>query len=89
MAKYMISAAVIIVIIALIVVAFSLQVRTNKLLEENEELKSRLADINYTNEQLEKDLDKEVDDDYVKKVAEDELGLIPPDSKVYYSDLPN
>ena len=57
MAKYMISAAVIIVIIALIVVAFSLQVRTNKLLEENEELKSRLADINYTNEQLEKDLD--------------------------------
>ena len=85
----MISTVVVIVIAALIIVAFSLQVRTNKLLEENESLKDELSDIEYTNEQLEKELDKEIDDEYVKKGAEDELGLIPPDSKVYYSDLPN
>lgn len=89
MSKFMISTVVVIVIAALIIVAFSLQVRTNKLLEENENLKDELSDIEYTNEQLEKELDKEIDDEYIKKAAEDELGLIPPDSKVYYSDLPN
>ena len=70
MSKFMISTVVVIVIAALIIVAFSLQVRTNKLLEENENLKDELSDIEYTNEQLEKELDKEIDDEY--EIVEEE-----------------
>ncbi len=86
MTKFFIRAVIVLVIAALVVLAFSLQVQTNSKLSENDELEKKRDEINYTNEQLEKELEREIDDEYVKKVAEDELDLILPNSKVYYSD---
>ena len=86
MSKIFVRIVIVLVIGALIVLAFSLQVQTNNLLSENKELEKERDEINYTNEQLEKELEREIDDEYVKKVAEDELDLIPPNSKIYYTD---
>lgn len=86
MSKILIRSVIIVLILALIAVAFSLMVRTNELNEEIEYLKDVLSDEEYKKDQLKKELETEVDDEYIKKVAEDELDLVPPNSKVYYSD---
>jgi len=77
---------IIIVVALLLVVALRSMIKSNELTERLEALSESYKELEYENEKLKNELEKPLDDDNIKQIAEDELGLADPNAEYYYSD---
>ncbi len=78
---------VLIMVILLVTVMYMLvttRVELNNLLEEKEELEQTLEDYSDRVDELEYQLEKEIDDEYIIKIARERLGLHLPNEKIFY-----
>lgn len=60
------------------------RIQLNELLDKKEELEATLEEYSYRVDELEYELEKEIDDDYIIKIARERLGLHLPDEKIFY-----
>ena len=78
---------VLIMVILLVTVMYMLvttRVELNSLLEEKAELEQTIEDYSDRVDELEYELEKEIDDEYIIKIARERLGLHLPDEKIFY-----
>ena len=78
---------VLIMVILLVTVMYMLvttRVELNSLLEEKAELEQTIEDYSDRVDELEYQLDKEIDDEYIIKIARERLGLHLPGEKIFY-----
>ena len=64
-----------------------LQLQFNNLNEQRKALRSQVDDMKYRNEELRSELNEEIDEDYMIKVAREKLDYHMPDEIIYYNDL--
>ena len=77
---------VIIVVALLLVVALRSMIKYNELSEKFEALEKSYDELAYENEKLTNKLEKPLDHENIKQIAQDELGLADPNAEYYYSD---
>lgn len=78
-----------VVLVLIMVVAVKLQIDINELNEEKERLIKERDEIAYQNEKIQNELDTELDDEQIEKIASEKLGLKHNDYQYFYSDSPN
>ncbi|MBQ7171009.1 MAG: septum formation initiator family protein [Clostridia bacterium] len=66
---------------------FRMQLRKNELLAEKERLEEQYRKNELTIAALKKDLEAEMDDEQIKKIAREKLNLCMPDEIIFYNDL--
>ena len=62
----------------------STRVELNSLLEEKAELEQTIEEYSDRVDELEYELEKEIDDEYIIKIARERLGLHLPGEKIFY-----
>ena len=77
------------VLIAVMVVAVRIQITINEANMKKQELAEQRDELKYQNEKLQRELDMPLDDDYVARVASDQLGYKDPNAKYFYNNLPD
>ncbi len=78
---------VLIMVILMVTVMYMLvttRVELNSLLEEKAELEQTIEDYSDRVDELEYQLEKEIDDEYIIKIARERLGLHLPNEKIFY-----
>ena len=78
---------VLIMVILMVTVMYMLvttRVELNSLLEEKAELEQTIEDYSDRVDELEYQLEKEIDDEYIIKIARERLGLHLPGEKIFY-----
>jgi len=78
-----------VVLVLIMVVAVKLQIDINELNEEKQRLIKERDEIAYQNEKIQNELDTELDDEQIEKIASEKLGLKRNDYQYFYSDSPN
>ncbi len=73
-----------IIIVLLMIVALRCLIKSNELSERLEVLTEEFEELEYENQRLKNELAKELDDDLIRDIAEDQLGLEDPNSEYYY-----
>ena len=64
------------------------QIQINNLSSRVEDLTVQRDELVYENEKLKKELAAPIDDEYIAKVAEEELGYKDPNKQYFYNDIP-
>lgn len=67
-------------------VIFKIMIEKNELEAQIEELAKEAEDLEYEYKKKISELEKELDDEEVKKIAKDKLGYVEPNSEYYYGD---
>ena len=62
---------------------FKSLISANEYKDKIENLKKELSDLEYENDKLQYELDKALDEDQIRKIAKEELGLVDPDEEHY------
>ena len=70
----------------LFVVVFNIELKKNELEEEILKQTELRDELRYENEKKKNELEKDLDDETVREVAKDKLGLVEPNSEYYYGD---
>ena len=70
----------------LFVVVFNIELKKNEKEEEIMSLTEIRDELKYENEKKNNELEKELDDETIRQVAKDKLGLVEPNSEYYYGD---
>ena len=70
----------------LFVVVFNIELKKNELEEEILKQTEVRDELRYENEKKKNELEKDLDDETVREVAKDKLGLVEPNSEYYYGD---
>ncbi len=78
-----------VVLVLVMIIAVRLQITINEKNEEKENLQKIKEELEYENEKLQNTLDAPMDDEYIEKVASDELGYKHSDWQYFYSDTPS
>ncbi len=76
-------------IIASIVTVILLNLEFNQLKQEKEDLAASISLLEYRVEQIQADLDSNLSDEYVMRIARERLNLRLPNEIIFYSDLTN
>lgn len=69
------------------VTILNLSMQVNTLKEKQQALSQQVAEKQIQVEKLRDEYASEIDEDYIKRVARDELGYHDPDEVIYYNDL--
>lgn len=69
------------------VMIVNLSMQVNTLKEKQEQLQSQVSEKKLAVEQLKDECAQEIDDEYIQKVAREELGYRMPGEVIYYNDL--
>ena len=70
----------------LFVVVFNIELKKNEKEEEIMSLTEIRDELKYENEKKNNELEKDLDDETIRQVAKDKLGLVEPNSEYYYGD---
>ena len=81
--------AIAFVLLLIMVVAIRLQITINEQNEKKNELTKQRDELVYENEKMQNELDTPIDDEYIARVASDQLGYKDPNAQYFYNDLPN
>lgn len=76
------------IVILILFIVIMTQIQINNLSSRVEELTAQRNELVYENEKLKKELETPIDDEYIAKVAEEELGYKDPDKQYFYNDIP-
>lgn len=78
-----------IIIIAVMIVAVRIQITINEANSKKEELTNQRDELKYENEKMKNELETPVDDEYVARIASEQLGYKDPNAQYFYNNLPN
>lgn len=81
--SFIITVVVIIIVLVLLIVNFKSLISSNELRNEIEKYQSVIEDLKYENEKLKYELEKELDEDEIRKIAKEELDRVDPDEEHY------
>ena len=84
--SFVLGVVVIIIVALMLVVALRSLIKSNELSERFEVLQEQYEELEYENLRLKNELEKELDDETIKDIAQAELGLADPKAEYYYSD---
>ena len=79
--------AIAVLFAAIIITVFTLVMKYNNLMTKRDALKSQVEKEKIQLEKLQEEAGRDFDEDYIKKIAREELGYRMPDEIVYYNDL--
>ena len=71
------------------IVALRVQITINESNKTKEEKQAENELLEHENERLKNDLETPIDEEYLKKVAEEKLDYRDPDKQYYYNDMPD
>ena len=77
------------VLVLVMVVAIKLQITINDMNEKKQDLIRQRDELAYENEKMQNELDTPMDDEYIAKIASDQLGYKDPNAQYFYNDLPD
>jgi len=77
-----------VVVLLLLVVVIRVQITINELNETKKEKQEMHDELQYENEKLKDELSAPMDDEYIAKIAEEELGYKDPNKQYFYNDIP-
>ena len=69
------------------IMIINLSMKVNELKQKQQQLQSSVYEKRITVEQLKDMSQREIDEDYIQKIAREELGYRMPGEVVYYNDL--
>ena len=75
-----------IVVALLFVVVFRIEIKKNELEAEKEALAETYNELDYENKKKKNELEKDLDDEEISKIAKDKLDYVEPNSEYYYGD---
>ena len=76
------------IIVLMMIVALRVQISINESNRTKEEKISENEMLLHENEKLKNELEAPVDDEYLKRVAEEKLDYKDPDKQYFYNDMP-
>lgn len=76
------------VAILILIIVIMTQIQINNLSTRVDDLTVERDALVYENEKLKKELEAPMDDEYIAKVAEQELGYKDPNKQYFYNDIP-
>ncbi|MBE6574322.1 MAG: septum formation initiator family protein [Ruminococcaceae bacterium] len=79
--------AVSVMVVVCVVTIMRLQMQFNDLNEERKELIKQVEVVREQNEELEAEIERPFDEEYITRVAREKLGLHKPEEIIYYNDL--
>lgn len=79
--------AVAVLVVVCLVTIMRLQMQFNALNDEKKLLKDQLDDYREDIEELEAELERPFDEEYITRVAREKLGYHKPEEIIYYNDL--
>ena len=77
-----------ILLLLFIIIGVKQQIDINIMKDQNQELLEQYNQLTYEIEKMQKELDAPMDEDYVERVASDELGYRDPNAQYFYNDQP-
>ncbi len=86
-AGFFVKLALLCVAVCLLVTSFTLLMKYDRLVDEQERLEAEIAAAEVRAAELEYELGAPMDRDYIIRVAHKKLGLVLPEEIVYYTDL--
>lgn len=86
-AGFFVKLALLCVVVCLLVTSFTLLMKYNRLINEQERLEAEIADAEVRAAELEYELAAPMDRDYIIRIAHKKLGLVLPEEIIYYTDL--
>lgn len=81
--SFVITVVFIIIVLVLLIVNFKSLISSNELRNKIEIYQSVIEDLKYENEKLKYELEKELDEDEIRKIAKEELDRVDPDEEHY------
>lgn len=84
--SFFLGLVVIIIIVLMLIVALRSLIKSNELSERYSLLEEEYEALEYENQRLRNELNRELDDEAIKDIARSELGLADPNAEYYYSD---
>ncbi len=78
-----------ILILFFIIIGVKQQIDINIMKDQNQELQKQNEQLAFDIEKLQNELDAPMDDEYIEKVASDQLGYRDPNAQYFYNDLPD
>ena len=79
--------AIAVLFAAIIITVFTLVMKYNNLMTKRDALKAQVEKEKIQLEKLQEEADRDFDEEYIKKIAREELGYRMPDEIIYYNDL--
>lgn len=76
------------IIVLMMIVALRVQISINESNRTKEEKMAENEMLLHENEKLKNELEAPVDDEYLKRVAEEKLDYKDPDKQYFYNDMP-
>ncbi len=81
--------AVLCVVVILIFAVINIQIELNELKQKKQELIAQIGDVEDTIEEINIRLDTPITDDYIERVAREQLGYRKNGEIIFYNDLAN
>ena len=75
--------------VMIVVTILSVSLRYNELIKKRDQLKAQVEKEQLTLENLLEEVNADYDEEYIIKVAREELGYRMPDEIIYYSNIDN
>lgn len=75
-------------VVLIMFAALKVQITINESNRTKEEKQAENEALIHENEKLRNELDSPMDDEYIKKVAEDKLDYKDPEKQYFYNDMP-
>ena len=79
--------AIAVLFAAIIITVFTLVMKYNNLMTKRDALKAQVEKEKIQLEKLQEEAGRDFDEEYIKKIAREELGYRMPDEIIYYNDL--
>ncbi len=78
-----------VVLIVIMIMAVRIQIQINEGNQKNKTLAEQRDEMKYENEKMKDELDAPIDDEYIEKVASEQLGYKDPTAEYFYNNQPN
>lgn len=82
-----VKAAICIFLVFAFIMIINLSMQVNELKQKQQQLSSRVSEKELEVEQLKDMYERDIDEEYIQKIAREELGYRMPGEVVYYNDL--
>ena len=84
--SFLLGIIAIIIIALLLIDALKALIKSNELSEKRDVLIAEHEEVEYENQRLNNELEKPLDDEAIKDIAQKELGYADPNAEYYYSN---
>ncbi len=77
------------ILLAFMIIGLKQQIDINEIKNQNDDLRQQNEQLSYEIDKLQSELDSPLDEEYIERVASDQLGYKDPNAQYFYNDLPD